>query len=361
MRTKVINLVSIIVAFSIGAISTFYIFNDREVAITNNGKEVINNITLTESDSISKPLEEIYDATVFITAYYGGSPASTGSGFVYKVDDEYGYIITNNHVVEDSTSLTIMNTSGQTYDAEIVGTDVYSDLAVLKIKEEGVLKVATLGISNDSKVGDTVFTVGSPLGVEYMNTVTKGTLSGKDRMVETTLSNGDYMMEVIQVDAAINPGNSGGPLCNLKGEVIGVNSLKLVEEEVEGMGFAIPSETVMLIVEQLELGKEVARPYLGINTISVDDSWQLYRNGIYLDNSIKEGIVIVRVETGSVAEKAGLKKADVLVEIDGVKIKSSAHFKYLLYKHKVGDTVSVKYNRNKKINEITIQLMESSK
>ena len=360
MRTRLLNILSIMLAFAIGVIGTFYVLDYNKEEEKTNVENIVNNITLNEIDSISIPLEEIYDATIFITSYYGSSPISTGSGFVYKVDNEYGYIITNNHVVEDSTSLTIMNTSGKTYTAEIVGTDIYSDLAVLKMSKEGVLKTATLGISNDSKVGDTVFTVGSPLGVEYMNTVTKGTLSGKDRMIETTLSNGEYMMEVIQVDAAINPGNSGGPLCNLKGEVIGVNSLKLVEEEVEGMGFAIPSETVMVIVEQLELGKEVVRPYLGVNTISVDDSWQLYRNGIYLDNSIKEGIVITRVEKNSSAEKAGLKKGDVLVEIDGEKIKSTAHFKYLLYKHKIGDVVTVKYNRSNKIETKDIQLVESA-
>lgn len=359
MRQKALNLVVILLTIIISVVGTIviypYIFDNDKII-----EKTVNNITLTESDTIASSVNEVYDATVYILATDGGSITSTGSGFVYKSDDVYGYIMTNNHVVEGLSNITIINTFGQEYNAEIVGTDLYSDIAVLKITKDGVLKEAKIGDSKNSQIGDTIFTVGSPLGIEYMNSITKGTLSGKDRTVSVALSNGNYLMEVMQVDAAINPGNSGGPLCNLKGEVIGINSLKLVEAEVEGMGFAIPIETAMMIVEQLELGKTIERPYIGVNAIAITDTWQLYRNGIFLDNDITKGIVLTYVEKGSVAEEAGLKKGDVIIEIDNTEIKNSAHFKFLLNKHKIGDTVKIKYYRAKEYKEIEILLNQSN-
>lgn len=359
MRQKTINFFAILVTLFVGIIGTLaverYFYGSDEVV-----EKTVNNITLTESDTISSSVSEVYDATVYVASYIGNNSSSTGSGFVYKKDDKYGYIMTNNHVVEGANKVSIINTSGQSYDATVVGRDVYSDLAVLKIDIKGVLAVAKIGDSANSLIGDTVFTVGSPLGIEYMNSITKGTLSGKDRTVTVELSSGNYLMEVMQVDAAINPGNSGGPLCNLKGEVIGINSLKLVENEIEGMGFAIPIETAMMIVEQLELGKAIERPYMGINTVSVTDTWQLYKNGIYLDNNITEGIVITKVEDGSVALEAGLKKGDVIISMDDVKVKNSAYFKFQLYKHKVGDTVKIKYYRNKEYHEVKVLLNQVS-
>lgn len=360
MRQKAISLFSILITLFIGITGTIivyrYFLGGNEII-----EKKINNITLTESDTIASSVNEVYDATVYIETYNGTNISSTGSGFIYKTDEKFGYIMTNNHVVENATKVTIINTSGQLYDAVIVGTDIYSDLAVLKIDIAGVRATAKIGDSTASLIGDTIFTVGSPLGIEYMNSITKGTLSGKDRTVTVALSSGSYLMEVIQVDAAINPGNSGGPLCNLKGEVIGINSLKLVEDEIEGMGFAIPIETAMMIVEQLELGKAIERPYIGVYTIAVNDTWQLYKNGIYLDNTITSGIVITKVEEESVAQEVGLQKGDIITEMDGTTVKSSAHFKFLLYKHSVGDTVKIKYYRNKEYKEIKVLLNQVGK
>lgn len=355
MRHKIVNSV-LYFLMTILTIVIIFLLYPKFISRNEVIEKVVNNITLNETDTIAPSINEIYDATVYISAKEENGGLSTGSGFIYKIDDKYGYIMTNNHVVESSKEISVISTQGKEYEAVILGKDLYSDLAVLRIDNAVLLKHAKIGNSNNSKIGDTVFTVGSPLGIEYMNSVTKGTISGKDRTISVALSDGNYLMEVIQVDAAINPGNSGGPLCNIKGEVIGINSMKLVEKEVEGMGFAIPIETALLTIEQLELGKKIDRPYIGINFIAVNDTWQLYRNNIFLDNNINKGIVLINVEEDSIAKDAGLKKGDVLIEIDNVEINNTAHFKYLLYKHKIGDEIKIKYYREKKYKEIHLIL-----
>ena len=219
--------------------------------------------------------------------------------------------------------------------------------------------MAEIGNSTELELGDTLFTVGSPLGIDYMGTVTKGILSGKDRTVEVSLSNGEFLMEVIQTDAAINPGNSGGPLCNINGEVIGVNSLKLVKDEIEGMGFAIPIEMVMATVDKLEKGEEVQRPLLGVSMIDVSETFSLYRNGIIVPEDIENGIVVVSVEEDSPAATAGLQKGDILLEVDGEKITGIGQFRFMLYKHSVGDKMKLRYYRDEKIKDVEVKLTKS--
>lgn len=349
---------TIIISIFVGIIGTVCVY---KLVPNNEGKEkVISNVNVTEADSLNSSIEKINDAVVYIASYQRNQLAGSGTGFFYKKDNNKAYIMTNNHVVSNSQKVEITTTSGKSYEANVVGTDEYADIAVLTVDLEACTLVATLGESNQSKVGDTIFTVGSPLGIEYMNTVTKGILSGKDRTVEVSYSNGDSLMEVLQIDAAINPGNSGGPLCNINGEVIGINSLKLVEDEVEGMGFAIPIEYAITIVEQLETGKVVKKPLLGVEMLNVGDAWQLYRNGITVDESIEYGVVLVNVIDGKPASDAGLKKGDVIIEFSGKEVKSTAYFRYLLYNQKVGDTVKIKYYRDGKIKEASIILDESA-
>ena len=221
------------------------------------------------------------------------------------------------------------------------------------------MAVAEIGASETLEIGDTLFTVGSPLGSDYMGTVTKGILSGKNRAVEVDLSNGTFMMEVLQTDAAINPGNSGGPLVNINGEVIGVNSLKLVEDEIEGMGFAIPIELVMSSVDRLEKGETINRPYLGIESLETTNLYALYRNHITLPKDYESGIVIVNVEKDSPAAKAGLQSGDVVLAINDSEIKNMAYFRFVLYKYSVGDEVTFKIERNGKAMDIKVKLSES--
>ena len=191
------------------------------------------------------------------------------------------------------------------------------------------------------------------MGENYSGSVTRGIVSAKERTVETD----DVVTKVIQTDAAINPGNSGGPLVNLAGEVIGITSMKLAQEEIEGMGFAIPINDAKVYVKNLEKGEEISRPVMGVSLINVTDRYRLYYYRIDVDSSIESGVVIASVENDSSASKAGLQKGDVITKLDNNKIDSISNLRYYLYKYKVGDKVEVTYIRNKKENKVTLELM----
>ena len=201
------------------------------------------------------------------------------------------------------------------------------------------------------------------MGVAYRGSVTAGILSGKDRMVSVSVSNAssnDWVMRVLQIDASINPGNSGGPLLNVNGEVIGICSLKLVDDDIEGMGFAIPIEYAMNHVESLEQGQEIEWPVLGISMSNVTDTVTLYRNGILIDSDLTKGAVVVSTTDGSGAANAGLKKGDVIIKLDGNEIKDSAYLRYELYQHQAGDTIEITYIRDNKEHTTQVTLGKSS-
>ena len=241
-----------------------------------------------------------------------------------------------------------------------LGGDEYLDIAVLRMPVEDVLKVATIGSTENLKLGDTIFTIGSPVGEEYYNTVTSGIISGIDRLVTVSVnSQSDWIMKVSQVDAAINPGNSGGPLMNSNGEVIGVNSMKLVDNSIEGMGFSIKIEDAMAHVEELEQSKELERPMLGISLLNASDTRTLANYGISLPNNINSGVVVVSVVSGSGASKSGLEKGDVITKIDDEEVINAAYLKYVLYKYKVADQITVTYNREGKVKTTTVTLSKS--
>lgn len=288
-------------------------------------------VTFKEENSLRNSINKIYNSVVVIETYDSqGNKKGTGSGFCYKKDD-IGYFITNNHVIDGSSSIQIVNMKNNSYTAKVLGKDDYLDIAVISSETASCLQVSTLGDSTSIQLGDTVFTVGSPLGSKYMGTITKGILSGKNRKVTVSTSSGNYIMEVLQTDAAINPGNSGGPLVNVGGEVIGVNSLKLVQDEIEGMGFAIPIELVKESLTSLEKGEVIVRPILGIEISDINRS-----NGIYVSS----------VDESYPASIAGIKKGDLIVSVDGEKIENSAHFRYILYRHKIGDSITISYLRD---------------
>ncbi len=358
-KQKVIYIVSIIIAIFVGVIATVLVLK-----FVPGTKEVVNrtvkDVSIEETNTIKESITKIKDAVVVIEAYKNGQKISQGSGFVYKKEDQKGYVLTNHHVIDDADEIKVVNNNDQSVDAKLLGSDELSDLAVLSIDESAVMDVATFGKSDNVEVGDTVFTVGTPLGNEYKGTVTKGILSGKNRLVSVDTTSGGFVMEVLQTDAAMNPGNSGGPLVNINGEVIGVNSLKLVEDEIEGMGFAIPSELVQTELESLEQGKEIVRPKLGVEFTDLSNSYLLYRSGIMIDKDIDQGIVVVSVSKGTPASDAGLQTGDVITEMDGTEVESTSHFRYLLYKHKVGDTVTIKYIRNGNTEEVKLHLNQEA-
>lgn len=358
MREKIVYITTVILAFFVGVTSTYLVIRYYPIE----GEKVIKTIKeveITESDSIQPAVKKVYDAVVLIESYRNNQLIGTGTGFVYKKDNKNGYIITNHHVIENSNSIKVLDINGEESEATLLGSDAYADIAVLSIDQSAVLKVVEIGDSTKLELGDTLFTVGSPLGSEYIGTVTKGILSGKDRTISVNQASGSLMMDVIQTDAAINPGNSGGPLVNINGEVIGVNSLKLVEDEIEGMGFAIPIEIVMTSVDRLEKGEEIKRPLLGIEIMDATETYALYRNGIQYDEPFETGIAVIAVAPNTPAATAGLKKADVILEIDGTKITGIAHFRFVLFKYEIGQTITAKVYRDGKIEDFSIKLDKS--
>ena len=312
-------------------------------------------------DGISEGIKNVYNSVVVVESYKNGSSISTGSGFSFKKDNEYNYIMTNHHVISSASEIIITLEDGSEINAELVGSDAYSDIAVLKVKNEEKLLVSKIGVTSDIDVGDTVFAVGSPMGKSFANTVTRGILSGKNRMVETTISgtNEDWIMNVMQTDAAINPGNSGGPLCNVSGEVIGINSLKIVKSSVEGLGFAIPIEDALSYAESIIKNGKIVRGYIGIKMLNANETFQLMRNNIVIDKDVTSGVVVVEVLKDSPASKSGLKSNDVIVKINDDEIKNISSFRYYLYKYNIGDTIKISVYRNGKIEELSIKVESS--
>lgn len=353
-------IVSSVVAFFVGVIGTYLVVVNFNPTTEN----VIKNIKSVEvvDNSIADAVEKAYDAVVVIEAYNNDTLKSTGTGFVYKKTGGKGYIMTNNHVVDDANNVKIIYSNGTTTTADILGKETYSDIAVLTVKDDTVLSVVSLGDSTKMRLGDTVFTIGSPLGSEYSGTVTRGILSNKDRLVAVSLTSGstsDWIMKVLQTDAAINPGNSGGPLLNINGEVIGINSLKLVENEIEGMGFAIPIEDAIYYAEILEKGEKISRPYMGIGMLDISNPYSLRYYGINIDSSVTSGVVITEVEKNSPAYKAGLQKGDVIYQINDEDVNSIAEFRYVLYKSRPGDTITLKYYRGADKKSVNVKLVKN--
>jgi len=347
-------------------IFVMYIINLNNTGVNTNVNKVINETikttTVEEESDLKKAINNVYDSTIYIEVSGDRGGISSGSGFVYKKDEKYAYILTNYHVIEGGSKYEVTFTDGSDTEANLVSGDEYYDIAVLKVDKDKIKSVSTIGNSSNLELGDTVFTVGAPIGKEYMGTITKGIVSGINRMVSVELGSGSYLMEVLQTDASINSGNSGGPICNIKGEVVGITSSKLMGTGIEGMGFAIPINSVMDVIESVETGKQIVRPYLGVQLVDLTNTFALqYYYGIRISNDVEFGAVLSYVEENKPADKAGLKAGDVIVEIDGEKINDVSHFKYVLYKHKIGDKIKVKYYRENKLNETEILLSEAIK
>lgn len=358
-----------IAMFFIGAIGLYlliYFFPDPFMKTITEEREV-RNVTVTDT-GIADAVEKIYDAVVVVKTYRDGSLYATGTGFVYKEDGDTAYILTNNHVIEDGDEIYVEFTDGSNVITTVESADVYSDIAVLSLSSEHVTTVAQIGSSEDARVGDTVFTVGAPIDSStYSGTVTRGILSGKNRLVSVSTTNNstsDMMMSVLQTDAAINSGNSGGPLANANGEVIGITSLKLssgssTSASIEGMGFAIPIETALNYAEKLEQGETIVRPQLGITMSNLSDA--IYRHYSELRNiDIDSGVYVEEVSSGSPAEKGGLKVGDIIISADGEDVPNLAYLRYLLYNHDVGDTMSLTVYRNGDKVDLTITLDQSA-
>lgn len=298
--------------------------------------------------------------------------ASEGSGVIYKKDGDSAYVVTNNHVVAGSNSLEVILSNGKKMQASIVGTDATTDLAVLKISSKNINSVASFGNSNDIAAGQDVLAIGSPMGSEYANTVTKGIISAKKRTLKVSSGNdssadssSSTTTNVIQTDAAINSGNSGGPLINMAGQVIGINSMKLSSNgegsSVEGMGFAIPSNEVVQVINQLIKHGKVQRPTLGISMINLSNvTSDSQKNVLKLPSSVNTGVVVMNVSSDSDARNAGIKKYDVITKFGDSKIRSTGDLKSALYRYKVGQDVKVTYYRGGNQHTTTVKLTQTA-
>ena len=347
----------VLTLFIAGAFGLFYILKESPDLFVQNITKVEKDVTVTDT-GIGDAVEKIYDAVVIVSTYKDNKINSTGTGFVYKEDGKKGYILTNNHVIQGGTKITVTFTNGEVHETNVVGSDVLSDIAVLSLDSKHLISVAEIGSSNNLRVGDTSFAVGAPLDSVYSWTVTRGIISGKDRMVEVNLADGgDYVMKVLQTDAAINSGNSGGPLCNINGEVIGITSLKLVDESVEGMGFAIPIETAIEYATNIIDGKKNEQPYLGVSMLNVQEAYaNLQYSWMLKEQDITSGVLIVAVEEGSPADKGGLKVGDVVTKLNDKNISSIAYLRYYLYNYSVGDKITLTYIRDGKEKTTTVTL-----
>ena len=269
-----------------------------------------------------------------------------GSGIIYSED---GYIITNYHVVEDAISstsaqVTVTLSNQEEYIAEIIGTDSVTDLALLKIDATG-LTPATFGKSSDLQVGELAVAIGNPLGQEFAGSVTVGYISALNRTITTD----GRTYQLIQTDAAINPGNSGGALVNAKGEVIGINTVKVTDTTVEGLGFAIPSDDALKIIEELKLTGKIVRPYIGIYGIDMDEATAKR-------NNLVEGVYVYQVFSGSPAEAAGISRGDIIVEFDGQQVKTKQELNNAKNKKSIGDKVKIKVYRGGNYQDLEITL-----
>lgn len=286
-------------------------------------------VQMFEKTSLNNSISKVYDATVFIKTLNG----NYGTGFIYKKDNKYGYILTNEHIITSDVEIT--NSKDETTKAEVLGKNEYLDIAVLRIDKKYVNQVAIINNSKNALIGDSVFTIGSPLG--YRGTVTQGIISGKDRLVKIDTKDDELLMKVIQTDAAINEGNSGGPLLNINGEVIGIVSLKLSDKDIEGMGFAIPIEYAINHIKDLEENKEIKFPSLGVKITDSNNTSELLKNNIDINKD--EGIVVLE-------DSNNLKKGDLIIGINNKKVKDILTLNCELLEYKTKDEVKLIVMRN---------------
>ena len=349
------KIISYIVVFFVGCIIMYAIIYFFPITLTEQVTREERNVTINDT-GIAEAVAKVYDAVVVVSTYSDDTYVASGTGFVFRHDGDTYYLLTNYHVIEDGNHVTVTFTDGSIVETEIIGFDEYQDIAVLAIESDEEYTVAEIGNNDETRIGDTTFAVGAPLDSAYSWTVTRGIISGKDRMVEVEIDNGNYIMKTLQTDAAINSGNSGGPLCNANGEVIGITSLKLVNDGIEGMGFAIPIEDAIDKAEDIINGEVTDYPYLGVSMLDFADAYFSQYYSLIRQSNLDGGVIVTDVVEDSPAANGGIRANDIITAMDGEEVPSVAYLRYYLYQHNVGDTVTFTVYRNGDTRDIEVTL-----
>ena len=377
-------LIIILIGFLSGALGSFVTLQLYQKQVSQAANNTTNTVTQTSyknENATTQAVNKVKDAVVSVITYsanrqnsvFGNDEtdtdtdsqqvASEGSGVIYKKNGKDAYLVTNTHVIKGASKVDIRLADGTKVPGEIVGSDTFSDIAVVKISSEKVTTVAEFGDSSKLNVGETAIAIGSPLGSEYANTVTQGIISSLNRNVSLKSQDGQAIStKAIQTDTAINPGNSGGPLINIQGQVIGITSSKIASNggtSVEGLGFAIPSNDAQNIIKQLESDGKVTRPALGIQMVNLANIGTSDLRKLNIPSSVTSGVVVKSVQSNMPAS-GHLEKYDVITKVDDKEISSSTDLQSALYNHSIGDTIKITYYRNGKEETTSIKLDKSS-
>ena len=375
-------LLIILISFFSGILGTFTTLqlsqkqNSGTTTTTTVSKAAVKN-----ENSTTQAVDKVKDAVVSVITYSSNSQNSLlgpdetdtdtnaeqvyseGSGVIYKKEGDTAYLVTNTHVINGAKKVDIRLADGTKVPGEIVGSDTYSDIAVVKIAADKVTTVAEFGDSSQLTVGETAIAIGSPLGSEYANTVTQGIVSSLNRNVSLKSEDGQAIStNAIQTDTAINPGNSGGPLINIQGQVIGITSSKIASNggtSVEGLGFAIPANDVINIIKQLEKDGKVTRPALGIHMVNLSNLSTTDLQKLKLPGNVTSGVAVRSVQKNMPAN-GHLQQYDVITKIDDKAISSTTELQSALYSHSIGDSMTVTYYRDGKEETTTIKLDKST-
>lgn len=377
-------LIIILIGFLSGALGSFAIlqlYQKQGSQAANNTTNTVTQTSYKNENATTQAVNKVKDAVVSVITYsanrqnsvFGNDEtdtdtdsqqvASEGSGVIYKKNGKDAYLVTNTHVIKGASKVDIRLADGTKVPGEIVGSDTFSDIAVVKISSEKVTTVAEFGDSSKLNVGETAIAIGSPLGSEYANTVTQGIISSLNRNVSLKSEDGQAIStKAIQTDTAINPGNSGGPLINIQGQVIGITSSKIASNggtSVEGLGFAIPSNDAQNIIKQLESDGKVTRPALGIQMVNLANIGANDLRKLNIPSSVTSGVVVKSVQSNMPAS-GHLEKYDVITKVDDKEISSSTDLQSALYNHSIGDTIKITYYRNGKEETTTVKLDKST-
>ena len=370
-----------VVGFLGGILGTFLTLQTSHSSTSNTESKQVHSTTVKtaykNTTSTSEAVDKVKNAVVSVITYSDSSNqglfekeensdsqiSSEGSGVIYKKEGKYAYLVTNTHVINGAKKVDILLADGNKVPGEVVGSDVYSDIAVVRISADKAKAVAEFGDSNQLTVGETAIAIGSPLGTDYANSVTQGIISSQGRNVKLKADNGQNIStRALQTDAAINPGNSGGPLINIQGQVIGITSSKISnngQTSVEGMGFAIPANDVVNIIKQLEEKGKVVRPALGIQMMDLSNLSTSDLSQLKLPEKISGG-VLVRSTLENMPASDKLQRYDVITKIDDTDIESTADLQSALYSHQINDTIKVIFYRDGKQQTTSIKLTKST-